>query len=160
MCLTGLTSRRRPGWVRDRRPSLFRGCGARAVREWVAQCHGVETGLTAQCHTVAGMASPGGLAEQRRDMIPRRCQRHGADSSLTWAPACVRTLNAPVGEPQVRRSLTQGGVWPSSEAKPRPRGRPALERGGASPEGAPSPQAMRSFVSRFARGWLGLMSVF
>jgi hypothetical protein len=25
--------------------------------------------------TVLGMASRGGLAEQRRDMIPRRCQR-------------------------------------------------------------------------------------
>jgi hypothetical protein len=25
------------------------------------------------------------------------CQRRGADSSLTWVPACVRTLNAPVG---------------------------------------------------------------
>jgi hypothetical protein len=23
--------------------------------------------------------------------------RHGVDSSLTWAPACVRTLNAPDG---------------------------------------------------------------
>jgi hypothetical protein len=51
---------------------LFRGCGARAVLEWVAQCHGADTGLTAQYRTVAGMASPGGLAEQRRDMIPRR----------------------------------------------------------------------------------------
>jgi hypothetical protein len=50
---------------------LFRGCSARAVREWVAQCHGADTGLTTQCRTMAGMASPGGLAEQRRDMIPR-----------------------------------------------------------------------------------------
>jgi hypothetical protein len=56
---------------------LFRGCGVRAVREWAAQCHGADTGLTAQCRTVAGMASPGGLAKQRRDMIPRRCQRDG-----------------------------------------------------------------------------------
>jgi hypothetical protein len=51
---------------------FFRGCGARAVLEWVAQCHGADAGLTAQCRTVAGMASPRGLAEQRRDMIPRR----------------------------------------------------------------------------------------
>jgi hypothetical protein len=35
------------------------------------------TGRTAQCHTVAGMASPGGLAKQCRDMIPRRCQWAG-----------------------------------------------------------------------------------
>jgi hypothetical protein len=51
---------------------FFRGCGARAVLESVAQCHGVDAGLTAHCRTVAGMASPGGLAEQCRDMIPRR----------------------------------------------------------------------------------------
>jgi hypothetical protein len=51
---------------------LFRGCGARAVLEWVAQCHVADAGLTAQYRTVVGMASPGGLAEQRRDMIPRR----------------------------------------------------------------------------------------
>jgi hypothetical protein len=43
-----------------------------AVRKWTAQCHGDDTGLTAQCRTVAGMASPGGLAEQRRDMILKR----------------------------------------------------------------------------------------
>jgi putative intracellular protease/amidase len=46
-----------------------------AIRQWAAQCHGADTGLTAQCRTVAGMASPGGLVKQRRDMIPRRCQR-------------------------------------------------------------------------------------
>jgi hypothetical protein len=51
---------------------LFQGCGARPVREWAAQFHGADTGLTAQCRTVAGMASPRGLAEQRRGMIPRR----------------------------------------------------------------------------------------
>jgi hypothetical protein len=56
---------------------LFRGCGVRAVREWTAKCNGADTGLTTQCRTVAGMASPGGLAKQRRDMIPRRCQRDG-----------------------------------------------------------------------------------
>jgi hypothetical protein len=46
----------------------------RGVREWAAQCHGADTGLTAQCRTMAGMASPGGVAKQCRDMIPRRCQ--------------------------------------------------------------------------------------
>jgi hypothetical protein len=49
----------------------------RAVQVWVAQCHGADTGPTAQCRTVAGMASLGGLMEQRRDMIPRQCQRDG-----------------------------------------------------------------------------------
>jgi hypothetical protein len=56
---------------------LFQGCSAPAVREWVVQCHGVDTGLTAQRRKVAEMASRVGLAEQRRDMIPRRCQRAG-----------------------------------------------------------------------------------
>jgi hypothetical protein len=51
---------------------LFRGCGARAVLEWVAQCHGADAGLTTQYRTVAGVALPGGWAEQHRDMIPRR----------------------------------------------------------------------------------------
>jgi hypothetical protein len=78
---TGLTSRRRPVWARGGCPYPFRGFrvpfGAPAVQEWVVQCHKVEIGLTAQHCTVAGMASPGGLAKQRRDMIPRRCQRAG-----------------------------------------------------------------------------------
>jgi putative intracellular protease/amidase len=51
---------------------LLRGYGASAVQKWVAQCHEADTGLTAQCRTVAGMASPGGLAEQRQDTIPKR----------------------------------------------------------------------------------------
>jgi hypothetical protein len=73
MRLTDPTSRHGPVRAWNRRPSpfkgstvLFRGCGAPAVREWVAQCRGADTGLTAQRRTVAGMASPGGLAEQRR----------------------------------------------------------------------------------------------
>jgi hypothetical protein len=73
------TSRHGPARVRNRRPSpfegsavLFRGCGVPAVREWVAQCRGVDPGLTAQRRTAAGMASPGELAEQRWGVIPRR----------------------------------------------------------------------------------------
>jgi hypothetical protein len=118
----------------------------------VAQCHGADTGLTAQYRTLAGMASPGGLAEQHRDMIPRR----GVDSSLTRALAGVRTLNALVGgagagaagprEPRARRSLTRGGDQPLSEAKFHPRGRPALERGGTSLEGATGPRTRRNLT--------------
>jgi hypothetical protein len=37
-------------------PSSFEGCGVEAVPEWAAQCHGVDTSLTAQSCTVAGMA--------------------------------------------------------------------------------------------------------
>jgi hypothetical protein len=51
---------------------LFRECGTSTVRDWAAQCHGTDTGLAAQCRKVAGMALPGELAEQRRDMILRR----------------------------------------------------------------------------------------
>jgi hypothetical protein len=47
-----------------------------AVRERVAQCHGVDTGFTAHRRIVAGMAAQGRrLAEQRRGRIPRRCHR-------------------------------------------------------------------------------------
>jgi hypothetical protein len=51
---------------------LFRGCSAPAVREWVVQCHGVVADHAAQCCTVAGIASPGELAEQCRGVIHRR----------------------------------------------------------------------------------------
>jgi hypothetical protein len=51
---------------------LFRGCGTSAVREWVAQCHGVVADPAAQRCIVAGMASPGELAEQCRGVILRR----------------------------------------------------------------------------------------
>jgi hypothetical protein len=65
---------------------LFRGCGTPAVRVWVAQCQGTDTGLDAQCHTVAGMASSGVLAEQRRDMTPGKCSDipscHGETNSI------------------------------------------------------------------------------
>jgi hypothetical protein len=37
-------------------------------------------------------------------------------------------------------------VRASSEAESRPRGRPALERGGVSPEGASSPRVRRSSI--------------
>jgi hypothetical protein len=58
----------------------------------VAQCHGVVAGHAAQRRTVAGMASPGELAEQGRGVIPRRV----VDSLLTWTPANVSALNVPV----------------------------------------------------------------
>jgi hypothetical protein len=51
---------------------LFLGCDASAVRESVAQCHEVVVSHAAQRRTVAGMASPGELAEQCRGVIPRR----------------------------------------------------------------------------------------
>jgi hypothetical protein len=81
----GPTSRRRPVRTRGRRPYPFRGFrrplsrGA-ACRLYGSGWHNV-TELTPtfphSSPTVPGMASREGLAEQRRDMIPRRCQRGG-----------------------------------------------------------------------------------
>jgi hypothetical protein len=158
--LTGPTSRRGPGRAQNRHPSpfkgsavLFRGCGALAVHEWVAQCHGADTGHTAQYRTMAGVASPGGLAEQRRDLIPRRVR----GTACVDLFAGVRALNAPVGgagtgaaspwEPRARRRLARGGRPAFERSGPHPRGRPSLERGGTSPEGTASPRARRGFIS-------------
>jgi hypothetical protein len=52
----------------------LRGLGVLAVRGQAAQRHGAYTGLTAQCYTAAGMASPRELVEQRRGAIPRRAR--------------------------------------------------------------------------------------
>jgi hypothetical protein len=49
-----------------------RGCGAPAIRKWVAQCHGVVADHAAQRRTVAGMAASRELVELCRSMIPRR----------------------------------------------------------------------------------------
>jgi hypothetical protein len=105
--------------------------------------------------TVPGMAAQGGLAEQRRDMIPRRCQRAGVTGIRLWPrrPGHARAFNALVdgvgvtsrargglergGEspegasgPRARWRIAWGGVRPSSEVENHPRGRQALERGG------------------------------
>jgi hypothetical protein len=89
------------------------------------------------------------------------CQGHGMDLSLTWAPANVSALNAPVGGagaeaasprgPRARRNLTRGGNRPSSEAEPRSRGCPGPERGGTSPEGATGPRARWNLTRGGAR---------
>jgi hypothetical protein len=138
---------------------LFRGCGVRAVREWIAQCHRADTGLTAQHCTAAGMASPGGLVEQHRDMIPRRVRGTAWHEFVFDSGACMCQNIKCSG----RRSRRGSGepVRVSSEAESHSRGCLALERGGASPAGASSPRARRSFARgassprarrRFARG--------
>jgi hypothetical protein len=107
---------------------------------WVPQCHGVNTGLTAKCRTVVGMASLEGLVEQRRDMIPKLIRGAVWRGFVFHLGACMcqnikcfgrgsRWGAASPWEPRVRRSLARGGIQPSSEAESRPRGRPALERG-------------------------------
>jgi hypothetical protein len=123
---------------------LLQGCGASVVREWVAQRHGAVIGLTAQCRTVAAMTSPGGLAEQRRDTIPKRvrgtawrgfifdlgacmCQnikcsgrgsRYGGGEPVR-ASSEADTRSRGGSGPRARRSLARGGVQPSSEAESR-----------------------------------------
>jgi hypothetical protein len=71
--------------------------------------------------------------------------RSGMDSPLTWAPADVSALNAPC-----RRSRYGGGgpVMPSSDTETRSRGRPALDRDGASREGGVQPPSETKSRSR------------
>jgi hypothetical protein len=64
--------------------------------------------------------------------------RHGVDSSLTRAPALCQNIKCS-GRGSGCRSREPARA--SSEAEPHPRGRPALERGGVSPEGASSCRA-------------------
>jgi hypothetical protein len=66
----GLMSQRSPGQAWSRRPSPLRGLRrplSRARRvsrtEWAIQCHRTGASHAAQRRTVAGMASPGELAE-------------------------------------------------------------------------------------------------
>jgi hypothetical protein len=74
----GLTSRRCPVRAWRSRLSSLRGLRRPLSRVWrigrtgvVAQCHGIVAGHAAQRHIVAGMASPGELAEQCQGVIPR-----------------------------------------------------------------------------------------
>jgi hypothetical protein len=85
----------------------------------VAQCHGADTGLAAQCYTAAGMASPTELVEQRWDAIPGRakvsacvlrCQ--GIKCLYTGAGAWATCVQGPSSEADSAR----GGVRPSGEA--------------------------------------------
>jgi hypothetical protein len=82
---TGLMSRRCPARVRGRHLYLFRGFCCPLSRSATWRSHGSGrhsvTELTPAfphiSRTVLRMAAQGELAEQRRDMILRRCQRAG-----------------------------------------------------------------------------------
>jgi hypothetical protein len=96
----GLTSRCSPvrGGVVVRPPFegsvvLFRGRGVSAVREWAAQCYGLTPAMPHSAAQWRGWPhrGVGGTALGRDSQV-----RHGVDSSLTWAPANVSALNAPV----------------------------------------------------------------
>jgi hypothetical protein len=85
-----------------------------AVWEWAAQCHGVDTGLAAQCCTAAGMASPRELVEQRRDTIPRRA-KVGVRVLRCQGIKCPYTgegARAACGSPRARRTPPEGVFSP------------------------------------------------
>jgi hypothetical protein len=95
-----------------------------AIRGQVAQCHGADTGLTAQCLNSGGDGLPRELVKQCRGVIPRRAR-------VVARPCCVRALNA---RTRVREQVhvsawemrarvpssgadpTRGDAQPSSEA--------------------------------------------
>jgi hypothetical protein len=150
----GLTSRHRPARAQGRHPYLFWGFRRPPSRgatwgPYESGRHSVTELTPALPHssrTVPRMAAQGELAEQRRDMIPRRCQGAGVAGIRLW-PMCsrrVRSFNALVGSGRGGRELCTA----SSEAEIRPRGCPALERGGVSVVRRRAPRARR----RFARG--------
>jgi hypothetical protein len=102
--------------------------------------------------TVAGMASPRELAEHRRDMIPRRVRGTARRGFVFYSGTCkCQNIKCPCrgsryGGGELVRASSEAephlrGRRLSSEAEPHPRGRPALKRGGTSPEGATSPRA-------------------
>jgi hypothetical protein len=58
-----------------------------AVRGQAAQCHGADTGLTAQCLNSGGDGLPRKKVKQCWGVIPRRI-------GVVARPCCVRALNA------------------------------------------------------------------
>jgi hypothetical protein len=69
--------------------------------------------------------------------------RHGGDSSLTRAPALCQNIKCSGRGSGCGRD---GPARSSSEAESHSRGRPTLERGGVSPEGACCPRTRRSLT--------------
>jgi hypothetical protein len=90
------------------------------------QCHGTDTGLIAQCYTVAGMAFPRDLVEQHRGMIPRRvrvvarvlwcrsikCPYTGAGAGIMCmqVPSSEAVLAEGVFSPRARRTSPDGAL--------------------------------------------------
>jgi hypothetical protein len=96
----GLTSRRSPGQAWNRRPppsrvspSYFEGA---ARQPYESGWHSV-IGLTPTTPHSGGDGLTGGVGGTSSGRDPQACQGRGVDSSLTWVPANVIALNAPVG---------------------------------------------------------------
>jgi hypothetical protein len=93
---------------------------------------------------VAGIASLGGLAEQRWEMSPKRV-RGTARCGFVFDPGTCLCQNIKCSGLGSR----YGGGEPvraSSEAETRARGCLALERGGVSPKGETSPRARQNLT--------------
>jgi hypothetical protein len=75
-------------------PSPFEGCDVEAVREWVAQCHGVDTNLPAQLPHSAWDGRTGlvGGTAPGYDSQAVSESRRGEDSPLTRAPAACQGI--------------------------------------------------------------------
>jgi hypothetical protein len=83
------------------------------------QCHGVDTGLIAQCYTVAGMASPRESVEQHLDAIPGRVRvvvrvLRCRSIKCPYTGAGAGTMHVQV--PSSEADLPRGSVEASSEA--------------------------------------------
>jgi hypothetical protein len=99
---TGPTSRRRPVRAQGRRPYLFsrvppssfEGCDVQTVREWAAQCHGVDTVLPAQLPYSArdGRTGRVGGTASGYDSQAVSEGRRGEDSLLTRTPAACQSI--------------------------------------------------------------------
>jgi hypothetical protein len=75
-------------------PSSFEGCDVEAVREWVTQCRGVDTGLPAQLPHNTGdgrTGRVGGIASGYDSQAVSEGWR-GGDSPLTRVPAVCQSI--------------------------------------------------------------------
>jgi hypothetical protein len=146
-----------PAQAQGKRLYLFRGFHRPLSRGATWRLYGsgrhIVTKLTPafphSSHTVLRMAAHGGFVEQRRDMIPRWCQRAGMAGICLRPerPRCFRAFNVPVGGVGAASWACGGGpIRASSEAESCPRVRIALEESGVSLEGASNHRARWSFA--------------
>jgi hypothetical protein len=123
------------------------------------QRHGADTGLIAQCYTVAGIAFPRESMEQHRGVIPRRvrdvacvlwcrsikCPYTGAGAGTTCAqvPLSEAVLAEGALSPRARRTSPEGALGPRARRSP-PEGAFSPRARRTPPEGAFSPRTRRS----------------
>jgi hypothetical protein len=118
------------------------------------QCHGVDTGLIAQCYTVVGMASPRESVEQHLDAIPGRVKVvarvlrcRSIKFLYTGAGAGTTHMQVPSSE----AVLAEGGLSPrarrtSLEGASRPRARRTPLVGASNPRARRTPPEGASAV--------------